>query len=410
MTGPCQAAVRQYPFPYRAMLAVCSDLDLTPGADVYLESMRFLNTTAETRFGRGVGLEVGNSIYFDMPAGHLSYWNAGDAVRSRFRTLIKSGHIDCLHSFGDLATTRQRAAAALEELDRHGCRMRVWVDHAVAPSNFGADRMAGQGDVVDSPVFHADLTCGFGIEYVWRGRVTSVAGQNAPRTLRGLFDRSRPLASVTTIAKESSKATLARARSAKYAMHAANRLMRPVHLRSGHAVTEFMRANPHSGGVSCGDTADGLGDILTEGFFDRLADRGAVTILYTHLGKFRDAATPFSPSTRAALERLAARQRAGDILVTTTERVLDYCRMTADISVTSTIEDDTTWVDVRRQASAPASTPARFDGLTIYVDRPRSTRVRLAGTECTDLRPNPPDGSGRPSVSIPWTRLEFPER
>ena len=102
MTGPCQAAVRQYPFPYRAMLAVCSDLDLTPGAGVYLESMRFLNTTAETRFGRGVDLEVGNSIYFDMPAGHLSYWNADDAVRSRLRTLIKSGHIDCLHSFGDL--------------------------------------------------------------------------------------------------------------------------------------------------------------------------------------------------------------------------------------------------------------------------------------------------------------------
>ena len=56
--------------------------------------------------GPGVGLEVGNSIYFDMPPGQFAYWNTDDAGRAMVRALIRSGHIDCLHSFGDLATTR----------------------------------------------------------------------------------------------------------------------------------------------------------------------------------------------------------------------------------------------------------------------------------------------------------------
>lgn len=403
MPNECPPAVRRYPYPYRAMMAICSDLDLTPDATTYFESLRYLNTTDRTSYGTGVGLEIGNSIYFDMPPGHVAYWNEDGSARARFRTLIKSGHIDCLHSFGDSATTRDRAAAALDELDRHGCHMRVWVDHAVAPSNFGADRMAGQGDVAGSPIFHADLTCGFGIEYVWRGRVTSVTGQNAPRSVAGLLDSQRPLASLVTVAKEISKGTLARLHHHKYAMHGDNRLMRPIRLRSGHPVTEFLRANPHSGGVSCGDTADGLGEVLTSGFFDRLASREAVTILYTHLGKFADAARPFNSSTEAGLRRLAARQSRGEILVATTQRLLDYCRMTDGTSVDSRTENGTTWLEV---ASASATSIA---GLTIYVDRPEATRLRVGGREYVGLQRNAADHTGRPSVSIPWTRLEFPQ-
>jgi len=53
-------------------------------------------------------------------------------------------------------------------LTRHGCDLEVWIDHAVAPSNFGADIMCGSGDVPGAKAYHSDLTCGFGIRYVWR--------------------------------------------------------------------------------------------------------------------------------------------------------------------------------------------------------------------------------------------------
>src|SRR2546430_6889020 len=106
---------------------------------------RFLNTTERTALGTGVGLEAGNSIYFDMPAAQFSYWNATDGERARVRALIRAGYVDCLHSFGDLADTRAHAGRALDDLARHGCSLKVWIDHAVAPSNFGADIMHGSG-------------------------------------------------------------------------------------------------------------------------------------------------------------------------------------------------------------------------------------------------------------------------
>ena len=104
-----EVSLRSIPYPYRAMLAICSDLDETPDRHVYGEIMRFLNTTKETTMGPGTGLEVGNTIYFDMPPGQFSYWNTDEAGRAMVRTLIRSGHIDCLHSYGDLATTRSHA-------------------------------------------------------------------------------------------------------------------------------------------------------------------------------------------------------------------------------------------------------------------------------------------------------------
>lgn len=402
MTAP---VLRRLPYPYRAMLAISSDLDLTRDRHAYLESMRFLNTSADTAAGPGVGLEVGNSIYFDMPPDQFAYWTTDDEGRDMLRRLIRSGHVDCLHSYGDLATTRAHAARALDELARHGCRLRVWVDHAVAPSNFGADIMAGQGDVAHSPVYHADLTCGAGVEFVWRGRVTSVIGQNVPRRLTGIADRAHRLASLRTVAKEWTKGVSAAAGHEKYAMHAPNRLMRPVRLRSGQPVHEFLRANPHWGGVSCGETADGLGDVLTERMIDTLVRREGVCVLYTHLGKRADPAAPFPPRTREALRRLAGYRDRGEVLVTTTARVLAYCRAADAAAVTAAAADGHTVVDVR----LPGVDAARdADGLTVYADDPLRTRLTVDGREVEAVRHNPPDHTGRPSLSVPWRRLEFP--
>ena len=116
-------AVRRIPYPYRAMLAICSDLDETPDRHVYEDTARYLNTHRMTSMGPGVGLEVGNTIYFDMPPDQFAYWNTDDAGRAMIQALIRSGHIDCFHSFGDLARTRGHAGRALDELARHDCRL-----------------------------------------------------------------------------------------------------------------------------------------------------------------------------------------------------------------------------------------------------------------------------------------------
>jgi hypothetical protein len=52
---------------------------------------------------------------------------------------------------------------------------------------------------------------------------------------------------------------------------------------------------------------------------------------------------------------------------------------------------------------------ADLSGLTFYVPDPKATCMRIDGQEVPDLKRNAPDHTGRPSVSLPWTRLQFPD-
>ena len=308
-------------------LAICSDLDGTPDAATYFELMRFLNTHGETSMGTGVGLEVGNSIHFDVPPDEFSYWNASEQDRDKIRALIHSGHVDCLHSYGDAATSRTHAGRALEELVKHDCRITVWVDHAKGPTNFGADIMNGHGDEPGHPAYHADLTISYGIRHVWRGRTSSVIGQDRPFSLSSIATIGHPLSSARTLVKETAKQLLARNGDEKYRIHAGNPLVAESALRDGQFVREFVRCNPSWGGVSCHDRGDCIHHVLTRRFLDRLAVRKANCILYTHLGKLERGASRyrFSHKVVRAFRLLAEYKQAGMIKVTTTSRLLDAC-------------------------------------------------------------------------------------
>lgn len=406
-----EVELRRMPYPYRAMLAVCSDLDETPDRHAYAQIMRFLNTTDSTPMGPGVGLEVGNTIYFDMPPDQFAYWNTDDAGREMVRTLIRSGHIDCLHSYGDLATTRDDAGRALDELARHDCRLAVWIDHGVAVTNLGADIMQGHGDQPGHDAYHADLTIGHGVQYVWRGRVTSVIGQETPVRLGGIWTPAHPIASTRTVAKEAVKQLLARRGNEKYRMHAANRVLSPCTLRDGTQTLEFLRCNPHWGGVSSCETARGIGQVLTDAMLRRLIAREGACLLYTHLGKIDDPHVPFAHHATAAFRRLADAYRNGDILVTTTRRLLGYFRATGETTFDVSRDEAGVRIDLSASWCEPRGDggPFDLDGLTFYVPDPDRTRVALNGCELADIRRNGPDHTGRPSVSLPWPRLELPD-
>jgi hypothetical protein len=399
---------RLFPYPFKAMLAICSDLDETPDSDRYFAISRFLNSRTHTAAGRGVGLEVGNTIYFDMPDEQFAYWNADDTARELVRSLIKSGHIDCFHSFGDLATKREHAKRALTELERHGCRIECWVDHAAAPSNFGSDIMKGVGDVPGSETYHADLTYNHGVRYVWRGRVTSVIGQNQKRSYRGLFNIRHPVGSVRTLMTETAKGVLAHRNNPKYAMHAGNKIQRPADLRNDKPVFEFMRCNPYWGGVGGGATADGFAEVLTGTFLKRLVDRRAVSILYTHLGKSRFPDTLFSDKTVEAFRHLASFADRGDILVATTRRLLGYSTMIGGATVAAVPDATGETISVDTSTVVTLGLPCDLSGLTIYVQESGSATLLVDGMEVRDIERNPADEYGRQSITIPWRRLDFP--
>jgi len=402
------AQIRRFPYPYKAMVAICSDLDGTPDRDHYLNIIRFLNTEDETPAGRGVGLEVGNTLYFDMPDNQFAYWNTDDLGREIVRNLIRSGHIDCFHSFGDLATSREHAKRALHELEEHDCRIECWVDHAVAATNFGADIMRGSGDVRDTPAYHADLSYRHGVRFVWRGRVTSVIGQDRRRSINNLFSLRNPASSVRTAAKELAKGILARTGNSKFAMHGTNDLARQAHLRDGHPVCEFMRCNPHFGGVSAGDTADGFGEVLNDTFLERLIDRRGSSILYTHLGKTHEPGSIFGRNIVEALHKLADAADQGEILVATTRRLLGFWLARKSIVVTKSCDKQVETVQIDTSSLRESDMPCDLGGIAIFVEDSKSARLFIDGVEIVDLQRNPADEQGRQSISLPWSPLHFP--
>ena len=406
-----EVTLRPYPYPYRAMLAICSDLDETPDRHVYWDIMRFLNTTEDTAMGPGVGLEVGNSIWFDMPSDQFAYWNTDDAGREMVRTLIRSGHIDCLHSYGDLATGREHVERALNELTRYDCKLEVWIDHDVAPTNFGAGIMAGHGDEFNHEAYHADLTIGYGVKYVWRGRVTSITGQDVPASVCGIFTCGHPMVSTKTLLKEVAKRRLGRSGNEKYAMHAPNETLRSVVLRDGTPTYEFMRCNPHWGGVSLCEEGRHIGKVLTGAMLGRLVSRGGTCVLYTHLGKIDDPHVPFNEMAVAGFRRLAGTHRDGKILVTTTRRLLGFRRAMREIAFSASQDDRGLRIDLTTQAEESpvgALSPSDLNGLTFYVPDPEATRVSLDGQELPDIQRNGPDHTGWRSISLLWPALEFP--
>ena len=94
-------------------------------------------------------------------------------------------------------------------------------------------------------------------------------------------------------------------------------------------------------------------------------------------------------------------------LVTTTRRALDYRRLTRTLDVSAVEAPDE--LHVRVTTHEGTTDPAReLAGLTLYVPERMRVRLNVDGHDVPSLKHNSPDGTGRPSVSIPWAPLEFP--
>jgi hypothetical protein len=414
--GPHPGVVlRRAPWPYRALLAVCSDLDETPDARVYAETARFLNTRETTAMGEGVGLEVGNSLYFDMPKEQFSYWGTDDRGREMAQALMRSGHIDAVHSWGDLATTRGHAERNLAELTRSGCRLEVWIDHSRAPSNFGPDIMCGEGDRPGAAAYHADLTLAYGIRYVWRGRTTGLVGQDVPvgpGSFLPMLDSTRPLASARSALKEAAKVVLGGLGRARWEMYAANRTLRPCRLRDGQRAWEFLRTNPSWGGPGESATAEGIADVLTPRMLDRLVDCEGSAVLYTHLGKVESRERPLGPAAVDAFRALSRRHEDGQVLVTTTHRLLRYLAVRETLVVRLAAGGPRAEV-VLEAVEDPVTgkripTAEELAGLTFGVLGSDTIELRHA-----DGRPVPCEvvrgGGGTAWAHLPWVPLRFPD-
>lgn len=196
-------SLRKFPAPYKAMLAISNDIDLTT-VHRLRGLFRLLNTTSETPDGPGLGLDIPNSMWMyraadDLPefgrrmANEIGYWSDGRGVAKteyadELVAYAQAGWIDTLHTYGNFtgargehAFRRSHAERAVEEMDRLGLVLPVWTNHGNRDNvqNIGAGP-AMAGDRPDTTAYHADLMAAAGVRFLDLSGQRSTVGHDAP--------------------------------------------------------------------------------------------------------------------------------------------------------------------------------------------------------------------------------------
>jgi len=404
-----KVTLRKFPYPYKAVMTICSDIDGTTTVEEFLEIQKFLNTKEITSMGKGIGLEIGNSfMMYAPPTCAFSYYSAKPENAQIIKKFIKTGYIDFLHSYGEKTDfTRKDAIKAIEELNNNQCKVDVWVDHAETPDNLGDDCTFGLGDHPRSTAYHSDLTLAYGIKFVWLGRVTTVIGQSVPITLKTFFsvyDSRHPVDSFINMIKEFAKNVLAVFGNIKYAMHKNNDLMRITKLDDGQKVYEFSRFDNHWKGVAEGATSKRLAYVISQRTLERLKKVGGYMIVYTHLGLNSDCSQMIAKETQIALRDLASEYETGNIYITTTSKLLDYYLNHKYLNWSYETKGDEIIITITGVEDPVfgsfVPTIQDLQGITFYVPDKDKTRIYINDKEITNIQRNPPDYKQRESVTI----------
>jgi hypothetical protein len=408
-----KVTLRKFPYPFKAALAICSDIDGTDTAEEFLTIQTFLNTDRMTAMGVGIGLEIGNSFLPNRVKDTFAYFSSRPNDRAVIKEFIKAGYIDCLHSYGERSTSRQDALKIIEALDLDGCKIKVWTDHSQVPTNLGHYNSRGLGDLKESTAYHADISLAYGIQFAWMGRGTSLIGQEAPLTLKMLaqtFDPAYMRASIINLYRELAKITLGRAGMHRFTIHPQNHLFRIARLRDGNQIIEFIRCNNHWHKPR--PSSPKLSYMLRPKALEALIASEGYSILYTHLGFF-DHPDLISSQTQAALRHLAETFRSGRILVTTTSRLLTYgythrylhwdYRLSPEEEVQITIKHLDDPITGHR-----VPVMEELQGITFYVPQSRKASLFMDEKPILTVTRNSKDHLGLESISIPWTPLTYP--
>lgn len=363
----------RWPAPYRAALAICNDLDCT-SIDDFVEMHRFLNTTRPTTLGDGLGLPIGDSYWmFTVRPDHdrgFAYFADLDGTRSpvapRMREWMQAGLLDVLHTYGNFSQhggfRREHAERAAEELCRWGIHPQVWVNHGDC-HNFqnihgrlggGQDTFAGgrpfrygaDGVAVRNLEYHLDITHQLGVRFLWVNDLTQDPGQDRPLPAREhLFDRNA-IKSRGWLRRDVAALGRAWLRSngddgdrGEYD----NRLLRLYRLDPGpfYSFPRFGRFGP--------DCMRHLPILLSDDHLDRLVSSGGASVLFIHLGKRPDRASPvFDAAAVSALQATASRYHARDLYVESTSRLLRYVAIRDHVRYSATRRDGKAVLDVER--------------------------------------------------------------
>jgi len=401
--------LRKFPFPFQCALAISSDIDNAASQETFTEIMEYFNTESDTVFGRGLGLEVGNSFWFFSNSNRpqLSYFDGLTMDETSFAPIIRnmwqSGHIDTLHSWGNFdlgGFTRSIAQMALKELQKYHATIPVWVNHGIGLNHQKVGNYPNMfGDDPSHKAYHLDLAIKAGCEFFWTGKVTHVIGQESEMTfsvqskllIQWLMKRTRYRHVVDPIYDDG------------------NQLFFPIQFRDQTRFWEFIRFMNSWGKEQVLDIHD-LATQLSPSILNQLIKNRGFMILYTHFNEHVNMNGLPAILTKN-LSYLKKKNIEGDIFIATSSRLLKYKELHdyLNFKVDSSDGMINIYIDSTLETPIGSKSLARDQlcGLTFYVDHPPSTRIWFQKKKI-EIEKNPKDESGKLSVMIPWEKLSYP--
>ena len=379
-----QVTVRAFPWPYRGMLAICSDIDRTT-PERLCSSHRFLNTREMTALGQGLGLDISDSFWFyaPPPAGEWATtqmaffsgmdWQKRSAFADQILDYIRGGWVDTLHSYGNFSGNPVGTPAASPASMRRGRLM--CLPRPVSRSSSGpitgtrtTSRISARAPLGGRPA-GGPLPSQ---RSEWRSQVCTSSG---PRLMSADFRRDEAV----------QPGEVAR-RAKGLAIFAAG----PCVFRRPEGADELARrfgaiVRPGGGGAIAVVWHPQLLHIqLSAGNLAELAEKGGYAIVGQHLG--RGHKEVLSTKAVEALCRLKSAQDAGNILVARTSRLLEYAvtrdglrfEATRDASGKTTI--DIAGIDDPVRGAQQAPDLDRLRGITFEVPGNGPVELRLRGS------------------------------
>lgn len=288
----------RYPHPYRAALAIASDIDSCP-ADRFVKIHRHLDD---------IGVPVGDSFFFYASPDQLNWQDHRDAVLDGLRR----GWIDTIHGYGDFnergGFTREMAQRALAELRGAGFRLEIFSNHGNPRNAQNLCHTGGRGDVKDAEEYHADLLVRHGVRFVWPTWLTHLVGQDRDADA---WEWARHYPGASAARRIGAGLLSAMGFIGMIEPYPGNDLVRLHTMRDGQKVYAFRRY-----GVWRRDDAPALRELISRDRIERLIERRGASIVYTHLGR------NWEP-----IPELAELTKHPELWLTTPGRLLRYVAM-----------------------------------------------------------------------------------
>jgi len=407
--------LRDFPYPYKAGLAICSDIDYCDST-TFRRVHQFINDRKT-----GLGLPVADSFFgIGQAAGQMAYFEKNGQTQSKdaelIRRAIAGGVIDSIHSWGDFnnnfpnpSFVRKVAENLNEDFSRHNLKIKIWINHG---DSFNLQNIQARlqpyysGDVLNSPFYTADLVKAIGVKFYWWSELLPWPLSGKPQNTSPYFWLK--MGAITA------KNLLRFFKKQKFNSRKINQILeltQPSFLGDGSMLIGFSRFSRHPEGIWASPTRDTLHYSLSKDVLDNLIRQNGFLILYTHLGLPMNWKRELFPDEdKNALIRLSEEYHNGNIWVARTVDILTYLNVIRHLEYDVREEGERTIIDIL-SIHDPIDgkrlpEESELSWLCFYTSRPEKTSIRLSGSDLK-VQINPPDNSNEKSISL--SGLPFPD-